>query len=33
LILGFSHMGLKALVDFTPCMNAEDLNSGLSAIK
>jgi hypothetical protein len=26
-------MGLKALVDFTPCINAEDLKAGLSTIK
>jgi hypothetical protein len=25
--------GLNASVDFTPCMNADDLKSGLSAIK
>jgi hypothetical protein len=26
-------MGFNASVDFTPCMNAEDLKSGLSSIK
>jgi hypothetical protein len=26
-------MGLNAKVDFMPCMNADDLKSGLSAIK
>jgi hypothetical protein len=26
-------MGFNAAVDFTPCMNADDLKSGLSAIK
>ena len=26
-------MGLNASVDFTPCMNAEDLKGGLSTIK
>jgi len=26
-------MGLNASVDFTPCMNAEDLKSGLSTVK
>jgi len=26
-------MGLNASVDFTPCMNAEDLKAGLSTVK
>jgi hypothetical protein len=26
-------LGLNAAVDFMPCMNAEDLKGGLSAIK
>ncbi len=26
-------MGIDASVDFMPCMNAEDLKTGLSAIK